>query len=342
MATINDVCKATGYSKATVSRVLNGTGQVKAATRDAVLAAMQTLGYQPNALAQALATNTSNTIGLILPHFQSSYFGSILHHAEQSTQRDNKKLLVVNSRNTADGEREAVATLASQRCDAILLYSRHLSLADLAALRQSVLPPLIILNRQSEDSTLHSFGLDQRQLAEIAMQHLLDLGHRNIACITSPLASETGQIRYAVYQKMLEQQRISIQPDWVYEGTNTLASGYQAVEQLLGSQQSFSAIFACNDDMAIGAIRALHDHSLRVPQDISVMGIDNEPAAAYAIPSLTTVSLPIVRLTQDAMTLAIALANKQSVQTHHQTYTGELVLRESTQALASETRHTEG
>ncbi|MEI8595234.1 LacI family DNA-binding transcriptional regulator [Photobacterium sp. Hal280] len=335
MATINDVCKATGYSKATVSRVLNGTGQVKAATRDAVLAAMQTLGYQPNTLAQALATNTSNTIGLILPHFQSSYFGSILHHAEQSTQQAGKKLLVVNSRNTADGEREAVATLANQRCDAILLYSRHLTMGDLAALQQRVLPPLIILNRQSEENTLHSFGLDQRQLAAIAMQHLLDLGHRNIACITSPLASETGQIRYAVYQQMLEQHQITLQPGWVCEGTNTLASGYQAVEQLLSRRQNVSAIFACNDDMAIGAIRALYDHGLRVPQDVSVMGIDNEPAAAYAIPSLTTVSLPIVRLTQDAMTLAIALANKAPAHTHHQTYTGALVLRESTQALTS-------
>lgn len=336
MATINDVCKATGYSKATVSRVLNGTGQVKAATRDAVLSAMQALGYQPNAMAQALATNTSNTIGLILPHFQSSYFGSILHHAEQSTQQASKKLLVVNSRNTASGEREAVATLANQRCDAILLYSRHLSIADLAALQQSVLPPLIILNRQFEDNTLHSFGLDQRQLAEIAMQHLLSLGHRHIACITSPLASETGQIRYAVYQQMLEQHQITMQPGWVYEGKNTLASGYQAVEQLLSSRQSVSAIFACNDDMAIGAIRALFDHGLRVPQDVSVMGIDNEPAAAYAIPSLTTVSLPIVRLTQDAMTLAIALANKQHTPAQHQTYSGELVLRESTQALTSD------
>ncbi|WP_311567967.1 LacI family DNA-binding transcriptional regulator [Photobacterium arenosum] len=335
MATINDVCKATGYSKATVSRVLNGTGQVKAATRDAVLSAMQSLGYQPNAMAQALATNTSNTIGLILPHFQSSYFGSILHHAEQSTQQASKKLLVVNSRNTASGEREAVATLANQRCDTILLYSRHLSVSDLAALQQSVLPPLIILNRQLEDNTLHSFGLDQRQLAEIAMQHLLSLGHRHIACITSPLASETGQIRYAVYQQMLEQQQITMQPGWVHEGTNTLASGYQAVEQLLSSQQSVSAIFACNDDMAIGAIRALYDHGQRVPQDVSVMGIDNEPAAAYAIPSLTTVSLPIVQLTQDAMTLAVSLANKEHAQTRHQTYSGELVLRESTQALTS-------
>ncbi|HIH0922950.1 TPA: LacI family DNA-binding transcriptional regulator, partial [Vibrio cholerae] len=126
MATINDVCKLAGVSKATVSRVLNETGQVKAQTREAVLAAMQQLGYQPNSLAQALATNTTNSIGLVLPHFESSYFGSILFEAEQGAQKAGKKLLVMNSKNSEQGEKEAVATLAAQRCDAILLYSRHL------------------------------------------------------------------------------------------------------------------------------------------------------------------------------------------------------------------------
>ncbi|ELN9188195.1 LacI family DNA-binding transcriptional regulator [Vibrio cholerae] len=333
MATINDVCKLAGVSKATVSRVLNETGQVKAQTREAVLAAMQQLGYQPNSLAQALATNTTNSIGLVLPHFESSYFGSILFEAEQGAQKAGKKLLVVNSKNSEQGENEAVATLAAQRCDAILLYSRHLSEAQLLELQQQYPSPLVILNRRLHHPQLHSFGLDQTQIAELAMQHLLNLGHRQIACITSPLVSETGKIRYQVYQQALHEQGIELSSSLVIEGDNTLLGGYQAMQQLLQQGISMTAVFACNDDMALGAMRAMHEHGINVPKQVSLIGIDNEPAAAFAIPSLSSVSLPIGELTQQAISLAVEIANKKPQDSQHRLYQGSLIARESTIAL---------
>ncbi|EOX1813627.1 LacI family DNA-binding transcriptional regulator [Vibrio cholerae] len=333
MATINDVCKLAGVSKATVSRVLNDTGQVKAQTREAVLAAMQQLGYQPNSLAQALATNTTNSIGLVLPHFESSYFGSILFEAEQGAQKAGKKLLVVNSKNSEQGEKEAVATLAAQRCDAILLYSRHLSEVQLLELQQQYPSPLVILNRRLHHPQLHSFGLDQTQISQLAMQHLLNLGHRQIACITSPLVSETGKIRYQVYQQALHEQGIELNSSLVIEGDNTLLGGYQAMQQLLQQGISMSAVFACNDDMALGAMRAMHEHGINVSKQVSLIGIDNEPAAAFAIPSLSSVSLPIGELTQQAMSLAVEIANKKTQDAQHRLYQGSLIARESTIAL---------
>ncbi|PAR36533.1 LacI family DNA-binding transcriptional regulator [Vibrio metoecus] len=333
MATINDVCKLAGVSKATVSRVLNETGQVKAQTREVVLAAMQQLGYQPNSLAQALATNTTNSIGLVLPHFESSYFGSILFEAEQGAQQAGKKLLVVNSKNSEQGEKEAVATLAAQRCDAILLYSRHLSEVQLLELQKQYSPPLVILNRRLHHPQLHSFGLDQTQIAQLAMQHLLNLGHRHIACITSPLVSETGKIRYQVYQQALHEQGIEPDLAWTAEGDNTLLGGYQAMQQLLQQRISMTAVFACNDDMALGAMRAMHEHGIHVPKQVSLIGIDNEPAAAFAIPSLSSVSLPIGELTQQAISLAIEIANKKPQDAQHRLYQGCLIARESTLSL---------
>ncbi|EOX3089076.1 LacI family DNA-binding transcriptional regulator [Vibrio cholerae] len=333
MATINDVCKLAGVSKATVSRVLNETGQVKAQTREVVLAAMQQLGYQPNSLAQALATNTTNSIGLVLPHFESSYFGSILFEAEQGAQQAGKKLLVVNSKNSEQGEKEAVATLAAQRCDAILLYSRHLSEVQLLELQQQYSPPLVILNRRLHHPQLHSFGLDQMQIAQLAMLHLLNLGHRHIACITSPLVSETGKIRYQVYQQALHEQGVELNSSLVIEGDNTLLGGYQAMQQLLQQGISMTAVFACNDDMALGAMRAMHEHGIHVPKQVSLIGIDNEPAAAFAIPSLSSVSLPIGELTQQAISLAVEIANKKPQDAQHRLYQGNLIARESTIAL---------
>ncbi|HEQ3485583.1 TPA: LacI family DNA-binding transcriptional regulator [Vibrio cholerae] len=333
MATINDVCKLAGVSKATVSRVLNETGQVKAQTREAVLAAMQQLGYQPNSLAQALATNTTNSIGLVLPHFESSYFGSILFEAEQGAQKAGKKLLVVNSKNSEQGEKEAVATLAAQRCDAILLYSRHLSEVQLLELQQQYPSALVILNRRLHHPQLHSFGLDQTQIAQLAMLHLLNLGHCQIACITSPLVSETGKIRYQVYQQALHEQGIELNSSLVIEGDNTLLGGYQAMQQLLQHGISMTAVFACNDDMALGAMRAMHEHGIHVPKQVSIIGIDNEPAAAFAIPSLSSVSLPIGELTQQAISLAVEIANKKPQDAQHRLYQGNLIARESTIAL---------
>ncbi|KGK11274.1 LacI family transcriptional regulator [Vibrio navarrensis] len=330
MATITDVCALAGVSKATVSRVINGSEQVKPKTREAVHAAMRQLGYQPNTLAQALATNTSHSIGLVLPHFESSYFGSVLHHAEQETQKAGKKLLVVNSKNSAAGEREAVETLAAQRCDAVLLYSRHLSQDELVGLQQKIQRPLLILNRRLTSPYLYSFGLDQQQVTSLAMDHLLSLGHRQIACIASPLQSETGKIRFHGYQKALQDKGIAVSTDLVIESNNTLAGGYEAMNELLQTDETFTAVFASNDDMALGAMRALYDHGKKVPSDIAVIGIDNEPAAAYAIPSLSTVSLPIVTLSKDATLCALKLANKETVPVEHRVYQSELVIREST------------
>ncbi|MGL6025748.1 MAG: LacI family DNA-binding transcriptional regulator [Vibrio sp.] len=332
MATINDVCKLAGVSKATVSRVLNDTGQVKAQTRQAVLSAIQQLDYQPNSLAQALATNTSHSIGLVLPHFESSYFGSILFAAEHGAQQAAKKLLVVNSQNSAQGEAEAVATLAAQRCDAILLYSRHLSEAQLLQLQQHS-PTLVILNRHLTHPQLHSFALDQAQIAQLAMQHLLRLGHRHIACISSPLSSETGKIRHQIYQQTLAEHQITLNSAWSVEGDNTLLGGYQAMQQLLQRKLTISAVFACNDDMALGALRAMYEHNIAIPTQMSIIGIDNEPAAAFAIPSLSSVSLPIVDLTEQAMDLAIEIANKKPQPVQHRLYQGHLITRESTLAL---------
>ncbi|MDE1328311.1 LacI family DNA-binding transcriptional regulator [Vibrio aestuarianus] len=331
MATINDVCKAAGVSKATVSRVINQNGQVKESTRNAVLQAMKALGYQPNVLAQALATNSANAIGLILPQFQGSYFGTLLHQAAQGAQKARKTLLVMDSHNSAEGEQSAVQLLQSQRCDAIMLYSRHLTNQALKELQATLTVPLVILNRTIEEVGLHSFGFEQQQSSALAMKHLLALGHNKIACIASPLDSDTGRLRFAAYQAQLEQAGIAFDVALTFEGDNMMQSGYAAIVKFLEQKAIFSAILACNDDMALGAMRALHEYGLSIPSDVSVIGIDDEPAAAYSVPSLSTVSLPIEQLTKDAVELALQLAERKNIQlvTAHR-YLGQLIQREST------------
>lgn len=330
MATISDICKTTGFSKATVSRVINGNPSVKPKTRDIVLKAMESMGYHPNPVAQSLATRKSNTIGLILPHFYSYYFGSIMQTIAQSAQDSNKKLLVMDSHNTRDGELEALRSLVSQKCTAIIIYSRHLTETELVELKEKNNVPLIILNRLFTDSHLSSFGFSQFQLAYLATEHLVNLGHKEIACITNPLDSQTGKSRFDAYKQCLENHNIVFSEQKIVEGNNEMDSGYQCAKTLLERNISFSALFCCTDDMALGAIRALHEAGISVPNDVSVVGIDNEPNSSYSVPSISTVALPIKELTNDAVKLAIAFTeDSDSDSILHKEYLGTLIERES-------------
>ena len=334
MATIKDVCRAAGVSKATVSRVINGSEYVKDQTRESVLAAMKSLGYQPNAFARALATNSYNTFGLILPHFESHYFSSILTQAALDMQKADKKLFVMNSSDNAEGEEDAVRSLNAHNCDAILVYSRHLSEQQLSTLQQEIKTQLIVINRALDDEKLFSFGFDQEQVARLATNYLLDIGHKHVACITTPMSSSTGHKRLSAYKEALTEHGIEIVDSLILEGESTTKSGYDATIKLIDSGTPFSAIFSCTDSMAIGAIRALHDRGIKVPEDISVIGIDGDPTADYIVPRLSTVTLPVSELTRDAVTTALTLNNEQQTKQKHFQYQGSLQIKESTQKVS--------
>lgn len=331
MANINDVCRVAGVSKATVSRVINGSESVKEKTRQSVLAAMESLDYRPNAYARALATASYNTFGLILPDFRSNYFATVLTQATQQIQAAGKKLFVIDSGDGGAGEKEAIRSLAAQHCDAVVIYSRHLSEQDLAEMRDEIKVPLIILNRNLSHPKLHSFSFDQQQIARCAIDYLLDLGHRHVACITTPLSSDTGVKRLEAYHQALKERGIELDKRYVIEGNSDMLTGYQATMTLLDSGLPISAIFCCNDLMGIGAIRALADRGVAVPEQIAVIGIDADPVAEYSVPRLSTVALPVAELTEQAITTALESGESADVSPVHRCLQGELKPAESTQ-----------
>lgn len=330
MPTITDVCKLAGVSKATVSRVINGTGQVKESTRKVVFDAMESLQYRPNSLAQALANNKSNSIGLILSTFDGNYFGSLLREAANVAHDAGMQLIVTDGRNDSKLEIEAVNSLVDRRCDVIVLYSRSLTQKDIIDLQTRISVPIVVINRDLGEAGLHAVCFDQKFATQLAINHLLQKRHKNIACITLSLQSETGLLRHQAYQKTLAEGGITISPDLTIEGDSRLESGYDCCQQLIASGESFSAIFACNDDMAIGAIKALHDAGIKVPEECAVIGIDNEPLGQYIQPQLSTVELPIKAITHAAMQMALALAKGQETSTGTQEFKGKLVVRAST------------
>ncbi|CNE85259.1 putative regulatory protein [Yersinia nurmii] len=328
MITMLDVSIRAGVSKATVSRVLNGTGQVKESTRAAVFKAMDELGYRPNFLAQSLANKSSNSIGLVVSNFNGPYFGRLLHQAATLTEASGKHLIVTDGHDTPEGERQAVRLLADRRCDAIILYTRFMAEADLMALLTSLPTPLMVVNRDLPQARERCVFFEQQQAAFKAVSYLIQQGHRDIACITGPINTPTALSRLAGYRQALTVHDIPCNDSLVVQGDSSVASGYSACNELLHHHRHFTALFASNDDMAIGAMKAFNQAGKKMPQDVSLFGFDDEPSAAYLQPALSTVYLPIDAMIEAAITQALKLIDGKSVNPLSP-FIGELKIRES-------------
>ncbi|HAZ54159.1 MAG TPA: LacI family transcriptional regulator [Franconibacter helveticus] len=328
MATMLDVSLRAGVSKATVSRVLNGTGQVKESTRKQVFRAMEELGYRPNFLARSLAHRTSNSIGLVLSTFDGFYFGRLLQQASRQTETHGKQLIVTDGHDTPARELEAVQMLADRQCDAIVLYTRHMSEKEIMSLIDAIGVPLVVINRDVSQARERCVFFEQQDAAFQAVDYLIQQGHREIGCITVPINTPTGKARLAGHRKALEKHAIAWDERRVRYGDSKMQSGYSLCQELLQSGATFTALFAGNDDMALGASKALHQAGLRIPDDISLFGFDDAPSAAWLEPGLSTVYLPIDNMITTAIDQAIRLANDEPLEPIPP-FTGKLVLRDS-------------
>lgn len=328
MSTIGDVCKLAGVSKTTVSRVINGTGQVKKSTRDVVKMAMAQLGYRPNSLAQSLARHQTNTIGLVVSDFQNAYFSTLLKQTSATAKQVHKELMVTDGHNDAKLEYEAIQRLEDHRCDAIVLYSRKMSEAQLQTLKQQLNVPLVLINRQLKEPIFHTVTFDQAGAVQMMLNHLISYGHRKIACITGPSKRLSSLMRLSAYQTTLKNNAIPYNPNIVIHGDYEIQGGYDACQTLIRNEAPFSAIFAFNDDMALGALKALTENGISVPEHISIVGMDNIPMAQFSNPALSTVYLPIQAMTKRAVEIALSLAAGKNCPLRYQ-FNGTLIQRDS-------------
>jgi len=328
MVTMLDVALRAGVSKATVSRVLNGIGQVKESTREQVFNAMEELGYRPNFLARSLANRSSNSVGLVVSTFDGFYFGRLLQQASRQTEAWGKQLIVTDGHDTPQKELEAVQMLVDRHCDAIVLYTRFMNERTLLSLMSSIKVPLVVINRDVSQARDRCVFFEQQDAAFKATDYLIQQGHRDIACITVPISTPTGQARLMGYRKALQKHGIAFNEDRVKYGDSTMTLGHKLCQDLLESRVPFTALFACNDDMALGASKALHQAGVRIPQDISLFGFDDAPSAQWLEPALSSVYLPIDSMITTAIDQAIKLANGESLKAIPP-FVGKLVLRES-------------
>ncbi|MBB6097273.1 LacI family transcriptional regulator [Deinobacterium chartae] len=292
--TIAHVAQVAGVSPSTVSRILNGTARVTPQKQAAVHRAIAQLGYQPNVIAQGLARGRSMSVGVLVQDISSPFFGSILHGIEKALQGSPYQPVFIDGHWRADQEDAAISVLMGRQVDALIIVGGTVSDVRLREIAAHL--PLILLGRKAEGLERRTLRVNHRQGAYLAMRHLIDLGHTRIAHITGDETHPDARDRLDGYLAALEDARIPFDPRLLVHGDFHEASGQHCAEALLESGQRFSAIFVGNDQMAYGVQLALYRHGLRVPDDVSLVGFDDQPFSAYTVPPLTTVRQPTTEM----------------------------------------------
>lgn len=303
MVTMQDVANCAGVSKATVSRVLNGKDLVRADLKARVEEAIAQTGYRPNLLAQQMAMQKTSFIGFAMSSelYDGPYFASMMFGAATFINQHNHQLIFADSKFSAEQEREAIDFLMRMRCAGVVVYPEYLTNSALEEMVENASVPLYIINRQLEQHPQHGVWVDHARAAREMVDYLFAQGHREIAFIGGKAGSRSGACRESAWREGM--QRHGSVPDeaLLCHGDWSMESGYRAARELLARPVAFSAILAANDDMALGAIKALTESGIAVPQRVSVAGFDNSRMGNYVSPSLTTMEIPVVQMVQTAI-----------------------------------------
>ena len=328
--TLEMVAQAAGVSPSTVSRILNGTAVVSEVKKLAVDEAIARLGFVPNPVARGLAGGRTLSIGVVTQAIDSPFYGAALRGVEDELDPAGYSPLFVSGHWDAHAEAHCIEVLRSRRVDGIIVLTGRTTDAALKTCAKSL--PIVVTGRTLKASGLFSLNFDNFEGGRLATQHLIDLGHRHIAFIAGPEQHADAIERQRGYRAALDAARIAYDPALLVPGEFQEVNGLQAVDRLLEGRRRFTAIFAANDQMAIGAALGLQRRSLRVPEDISLVGFDDLPTALYAIPPLSTVHQPayeLGRLSASAMLQLLAGAQPTA-----EVPAPRFVARESTRRLA--------
>jgi DNA-binding LacI/PurR family transcriptional regulator len=319
-----DVARLAGVSHQTVSRVINGSASIRPSTRERVQRAIADLGYHPNTAARALVTRRSKTIGIIGSNTALYGPASIQFSIQDAARAEGYfTSLVTLGAVTHDELRAALAYLSRQSVEAIvMIVTQQEALAVVRSEATTI--PLIVVEGELSGRGL-SVGVDQIEGARLATQHLVDLGHRDIIHVSGPLTWTEARARRAGYVEVMHAARLQVRAD--LEGDWSPARGY-AIGRELVKRNDFSAVFVANDQMAIGILHAFAQAGIAVPDDVSLIGFDDVPEAAYLNPALSTVRQDFHAVGQRAIELLTAVLDGLSTTTP--LLAPELVVRDST------------
>lgn len=325
---LSDVAKAAGVSPATASRAIsNSSHPMDAATKAKILKVARRLGYQPNLVARSLRTDRTNTVGIICENILSPFIPPIIRGIQDHLRKAGYFSTIVNSDRDRAIEEEAINALNHRQMDGIIFVETWHRSAK--AIRKITDKPFAFVHRVFRDEAQNAIRVDEVYGARLAVGHLIALGHRRIAYISGPKDWDASKERRRGYQTELAAHSIPFDARLVTEGDWEVKGGYEAAQKLIARAKRPTAIFAANDMMALGAIYAIQEAGLRVPDDIAVVGYDNRNLAKSVRPALTTVTLPAYEMGDAAAKLLLNLINEVVSDVDFIEIQGKLIVRQS-------------
>ena len=331
MATsIKDVAKMAGVSIATVSRVLNDIDVVNEDTKEKVLNAIKELGYRPNIIARSLKTQRTKTIGILIPDISSQFYPEIVRGAEDVANIYDYNVILCNSDFDVEKEKEYLRVLREKMVDGVIYMSSSLNNEILDLINELDLKTILVETKDSE-GLFPSVTIDNVTATYEGTKYLIEKGLKKLAFIgvDSSTINAWGE-RYIGFEKALKEAKVSVDKNLVHFDTLKVKSGIEGAEQFVKSKKKFEAIVCASDEIAMGAINTLRENGIKVPEDVSVIGFNNNYAASIFYPKITTISQPSYDMGSVAMRMLIKLLNKKELEERHFVLGHELIKRDST------------
>lgn len=327
---LEEVARLSGFSRSTVSRVINNDPNVSRATREKVMSVVKQVNFQPNVVARSLAAGRTRILGLVIPRdvsalFTDPYFpAQIQGVASACNSHDHSVMLWLAE---PEYERRTISGfIQNHLVDGVIVSSNLIDDPVVKKLLENQFP-FVLIGRHPTDERVSYVDVDNRNSSRDAVMHLLRLGRRRVATISGPQTMMVGYDRLLGYQEALRLRGIALDPELNIEGDFTEAGGYAAMQRLLTRRPD--AVFVASDTMAMGALRALRENRVRVPEDIAVVGFDDMPFSARSEPPLTTVRQPVFRTGVAAAEILIDLIENPGSAPRRIVLPTELVIRSS-------------
>jgi len=323
---IYDVADRAGVGIGTVSRVLNNSSKVKDETRDKVLKVMKELNYRPNKVAQNLASQKANAIGVIVPTFIDHFFVEVLKGIQDALEEENIDLVLYKIDKDQQMMDKILDIVHSKKVDGIAAVTMDICEHDYQPLLKEEIP-IVLADEDSPD--FHSIHLDDVKGAEMAVEYLINEGHQNISFVNGIKDSQHGINRLTGVKNILSKNNLSLNPNLLKFGDFHTEDGYQSMKEILALPEKEwpTAVFAASDNQAIGVLQAVEEKGLKAPADISVIGYDNIELAKYL--KITTIWQPMYQLGHLAIEVLLRAINGELKGTYHQELELKLVKRET-------------
>ncbi|MEY9865465.1 LacI family DNA-binding transcriptional regulator [Peribacillus sp. RS7] len=325
---MSDVAKLANVSPATVSRVLRQPDLVSEDTKQKVLQVIEEMNYKPHMIASQFRTKETKIILVVVPDITRPFFSEVLRGIEHTAVENGYQVILGDTENDIEREKEYIDLLYKKQADGAVLLTARMNRESLENLSNQF--PIVLACEYVDGLDIPTVSIDNVSSARKVTEHLIKLGHTRIAHITGPMNIILSRDRLGGFQQAMKNHHLKVNQELIQEGGDySIESGYDQMMKLLSLEKRPEAVFVFNDEMALGAVKAIQDHGLSVPKDIAVVGFDNLKIASIFHPHITTIDQPKYEIGKKATNLLLTLMKGGTVEKKKFVMKDELIIRES-------------